>query len=85
VARRGFVRVHAGAKASTRRPRVVTNGDNLRGDSGSHCGVVAVNSPPQPAVTTVTKATADQLQRIKMRPPGAFRRLDLIFGHTRNW
>ena len=54
VARRGWVRVHAGATASTRRPRMVTSGDNLRGDSSSHCGVVAVNSPPQPAVTTVT-------------------------------
>ncbi len=30
VARRGWVRVHARAKASTRRPRVVTNGDNRR-------------------------------------------------------
>ncbi len=58
VARRGCVRVHAGAKASTRRPRVVTNGDNRRGDSGSHPLVVAANSPPLPAVTTVTKATA---------------------------
>ena len=58
VARRGFVRVHAGEKASTRRPRVVTNGDNRRGDSGSHPLVVAANSPPLPAVTTVTTATA---------------------------
>jgi hypothetical protein len=58
VARRGWVRVHARAKASTRRPRVVTNGDNRRGILGSHLTVVAANSPPLPVVTTVTKATA---------------------------
>jgi hypothetical protein len=85
VARRGWVRVHAGAEASTRRPRVVTNGDNRKGDSGSLHGAVVVNSHPLPAVTTVTKAPADQPQRIKTRPSGAHWRLDLNCGHTRKW
>jgi hypothetical protein len=62
VARRGFVRVLARAKASTRRHLVVTNGVNQRGDSGSHCGVVAADSPPLPAVTTVTNAPAAQYE-----------------------
>jgi hypothetical protein len=85
VARRGWVRVHAGAKASTRRPRVVTNGDNRRGESGSHHGAGAVNSPPLPAVTTVTTAPAGQPRRNKTRPSGAHWRLDLNCGHNRKW